>query len=309
VSYFAGIDGGQSSTVAAIGDEHGEIARGSGPPADLVGKPRDPALVVAAISAALEAARSHAGLSRELRFESLVAGVSGFDRGESGEPDLAPLALRTSILHDAAIAHAGALAGGAGIVVLAGTGSVALGNVPGGSEFVRAGGWGYFFGDEGSASWIARTALRRAMLRADRGEPSELGERARAFFGAFSLRAIQHAFAHGELTRPALAAFAADVLETAAEGDADALAVRSAAGRELALLAATVDARLAPAEPAASRPISYAGGLFNDRAFAESFEAELRVQLPRALVVPPALDPAGGALLLARRAQRGALVP
>jgi len=298
VSWYAGVDGGQTSTVAAIGDERGEIARGVGPPADLVGQPREPARQARAIGEALAAACLAAGLPAGTRFAGLVAGITGFDAGESSAIGLDAYADRASVAHDATIAHAAAFAGGAGIVTIAGTGSVAVGNASAGGPLVRAGGWGYFFGDEGSAIWIARQALRSAMTRADRGESSELADRAFAFYGTLSLRAIQHAFAHGDITRPALAAFAMEVLESAAAGDTDARAVRDAACRELAGLVATVDDRLAPV---ATRPVSYVGGLWNDAAFLAGFRTALAATVPHAELASPHLDPAGGALVLARR--------
>jgi N-acetylglucosamine kinase-like BadF-type ATPase len=299
MTFFVGVDGGQSSTVAVVGDADGELGRGIGPPADLVGKPRDPRLQAAAIGAAIEGARAAAGLPPRTRVAGLVAGISGFDRGAAIEPDLSSFADRSQAVHDTEIAHAGALAHGAGIVAIAGTGSVSLGNAVPGGAFVRAGGWGYFFGDEGGALWIARSALRRAMAREDCGESSDLRERALAYYGAFSLRAIQHAFAHGEITRPALAAFATEVLASASAGDADARAVCAQASAELAVLVATIDARLVPA--VGSRSVSYAGGLFAHVAFVEAFRAAVVEAVPHADVVRPARDAAGGALVLARR--------
>jgi len=293
---YAGIDGGQSSTVARLGNAHETLATGSGPPADLVGEARDGARQRESLVAALDAACDAAHLARTTRVRALVAGISGFD-AESVPPDLAARADRVRIVHDTEIAHAGALDGAVGIVVIGGTGSVALGNdVP--ETFVRAGGWGYFFGDEGSAMWIARTALRRAMLRFDRDEPSALGDLALASFGAPSLRAIQHAFAHGELPRPTLAAFASDVLDAANSGDPDARAIRDLAAAELADLVATVDRRL---EAASYRLISYAGGLFADVGFVEAFGTAVTEIFPHANLVAPAGDPASGALVLARR--------
>jgi N-acetylglucosamine kinase-like BadF-type ATPase len=202
------------------------------------------------------------------------------------------------VAHDTAVAHEGALDGAAGIVVIAGTGSVALGNAEPGERVVRCGGWGYFFGDEGGAMWIARSALRLAMLREDRGEPGVLAARAFAFYGTNSLRAIQHAFAHGEISRSALAAFASDVVACAAEGDRDAIRVRDSAARELADLAATVDRRL---EPASLRLVSYAGGLFGDEPFVDAFGEALQDAVPHANLVAPVHDPAAGALALARK--------
>jgi N-acetylglucosamine kinase-like BadF-type ATPase len=295
---FAGIDGGQSSTIACIGDESNVLARGAGPPADLVGEPRDSPRRREALESALDAALASAGLPPETRFASIVAGLSGYDAGFAPHLDLGARAERVRVVHDSEIAHAGALDGEAGIVVIAGTGSVALGNAETGEPFVRAGGWGYFFGDEGSALWVARVALRRAMSRSDRGEASLLRDRALAFYGTHSLRALQHAFAHGELTRPALASFARDVLAAAEEGDHDARDVRAAAAGELADLAATVERHF---PRAAMCLVSYAGGLFADAPFAEAFGDALQRALPQAELFDPAHEPAEGALLLARR--------
>ncbi len=297
MSLYAGIDGGQSSTVAAIGDASATLGRGSGPPADLVGESRDAVRQCEALEAALDAACDAAHVARDAHFACIVAGISGFDAGISHAPDLAHRATHVRIVHDTEIAHAGALAGAAGIVVIAGTGSVALGNEAPGSPFVRAGGWGYFFGDEGSALWIARSALRRAMVRADRDELSKLGDLALASFGALGLREVQHAFAHGEISRVTLAAFASDVLHAASGGDADARDVRSAAALELADCVATVDRRL---EPASFRFVSYAGGVFRDAAFVDVFGTALTEAVPHADLVAPAGDPASGALVLAR---------
>ncbi len=295
---FAGIDGGQSSTVAAIGDETRTLARGTGPPADLVGEARDSPRRRVALEAALDAALDGAGLPRGSRFAAVVAGLSGFDAGLSTEVEFGARAEVARTVHDSEIAHAGALDGEAGIVVIAGTGSAALGNAERGGPFVRAGGWGYYFGDEGSAIWIARVALRRAMARSDLGEASALRDRALAFFGAPSLRAVQHAFAHGELTRPGLAAFARDVLAAADDGDHDARDVRAAAAAELADLAATVERHL-PRAPMCLA--SYAGGLFENDAFAEAFGEALQRAVPQADLLEPVRDPAEGALFLARR--------
>jgi len=295
---FAGIDGGQSSTVALVGDESGILGRGTGPPADLVGEPRGSTRQADALDAALAEALAAARLDSAARFDSIVAGISGFEAGEP-LPQLAHSAARLHVVHDTEIAHAGALGGAAGIVVIAGTGSVALGNddlAPG--RFVRAGGWGYFFDDEGSALWLARSALRRAMARFDRAEASALGERALEFFGAPSLRAIQQAVARGDLERPRIAAFAREVVACAASGDDDADEICTAAAQALAELATVVDARLAPVS---LRLVSSSGGLFDDAAFYRRFGEALQGALPHADLIPRAHEPAAGALALARR--------
>ncbi len=62
------------------------------------------------------------------------------------------------IVGDQEIAHYGALAGKEGIVVIAGTGSIAYGRRNDGRE-ARLGGWGHIIGDEGSGYALGRDAL------------------------------------------------------------------------------------------------------------------------------------------------------
>src|SRR5205085_237532 len=76
--------------------------------------------------------------------------------------------------NDARIALTGAIGFGAGVVVIAGTGSVAFGRNDAGEE-ARAGGWGPTLGDEGSAYGIARAGLA-AVLRAYDGRAFNAGE-------------------------------------------------------------------------------------------------------------------------------------
>src|SRR5579864_6209298 len=174
-----GADGGQSSTTAVIGDDRGAIlGRGVGPPADLVGEPRDSRRRAEAIDLAIERARRDAKLPDDTSFAAIVCGVSGYEESETA-PRLATRAQRVRVVHDGEIAAAGALGGRPGIVVVAGTGSVALGIDERGRR-VRVGGWGFLFGDEGSAFWIARRALSFAMAREDGGEGGALGKRALA---------------------------------------------------------------------------------------------------------------------------------
>jgi glucosamine kinase len=72
------------------------------------------------------------------------------------------LARKITVISDVEAAYRGALGGSAGILLLAGTGSMALGRDPHG-RWERAGGWGPLLGDEGSAFWIGREWLRATM--------------------------------------------------------------------------------------------------------------------------------------------------
>ncbi len=88
------------------------------------------------------------------------------------------LAQRVRVISDVEAARDGALGAAPGILLLAGTGSIALGRDRRG-RLARAGGLGPLLGDEGSAFWIGRAwlpvarrragglALRRLALRPD----------------------------------------------------------------------------------------------------------------------------------------------
>lgn len=299
---FAGVDGGQSSTTALVGDERGTVlGRGRAGPADDVG--RSAAEGAAAIDAAIDAAARDAGLEGA-DFERVVVGLSGYDGSRASPPPLRVRATAVVVLHDTDVAHAGAFGGGAGILTIAGTGSAALGVAESG-ERALAGGWGYLFGDEGSAFWLARRAVSVAMIEEDRGKPSALGAAAIAFFEQPSLRGVQHAIGSGELPRARLASFAAIVCAMAAAGDAAAGELVAEAADALAALAVRVDAQLGPPY---GRPLSYHGGLFADPGLLRRWEAAVRARLPGAAVLAPVAGAAEGALILATRPERLAAV-
>ncbi|MEB3982509.1 N-acetylmuramic acid 6-phosphate etherase [Mycobacterium sp. 663a-19] len=150
---------------------------------------------------------------------------------------------RVAVTSDAVIAHAGALDGQPGVVLIAGTGVVALA-IGADGALRTADGWGPWLGDEGGGEWIGAAGLRAALRAHDgRGPHTTLLDAARARFGAPETWPAQVSGA------AALASFAPDVL--AAEDDAAALAIVSAAAEALA----------ATARAAGHGPVAMVGGL------------------------------------------------
>lgn len=301
MTWFAGVDGGQSGSDLILANDAGtKSVRVRGPACDLVGEAPGSRRRADAIDALLEAAWREAGLVGLPRLRALVAGLSGYDgyEVEAAPPQSAIELLR--FVHDSEIAHAGALGGEPGIVVIAGTGSVALATDAAGRS-LRVGGWGYMFGDEGGAFRLARDAIARAMRARDRGNFATRADHAlvklvREHFGVRSLREIQHGFASGALSRGAIAEFAMTLVRTdRAECEAAGELVDDAAGR-LAQLVTVADARLAPERP---RRVSYAGGLFAEPAIRERFALALAGEAYD--VRAPQRSPVEGALLLAYR--------
>ena len=178
---------------------------------------------------------------------------------------------RVAVTSDAVTAHAGALNGQPGVVLIVGTGVVALAiDADGAPRTVD--GWGPWLGDEGGGAWIGAAGLRAALRAHDgRGPSTVLLDAARARFGAPETWPAK-------LTDAAtLASFAPDVL--AAKDDAAALAIVRAAA----------DALAATARAAGDGPVAMVGGL------AAVLGGVLREKLD---LIPAAGDALDGALRL-----------
>ncbi len=187
-----------------------------------------------------------------------------------GDALLASLrAKRVAVTSDAVIAHAGALNGKPGVVLIVGTGVVALA-IGADGALRTADGWGPWLGDEGGGAWIGAAGLRAALRAHDgRGPSTTLLDAARARFGAPKTWPAQLTGA------AALASFAPDVL--AAQSDAAALEIVSAAAEALA----------ATAHAAGDGPVAMVGGLAGVEALREQLD-----------LIPAAGDALDGALLL-----------
>ena len=170
--YFAGVDGGGSYTRAVILDAFGnDLGRAHGGPAVAdAARPDDAANSVMRV---VRAAADRAGV--RLPLTALVAGLSGAGREAARsavelELELMGLAARTRVDTDVAVAFHDAFGDGPGVLLIAGTGSIAWGRNENGREG-RVGGWGHHIGDEGSGYALGLDALRRVAKHADGRAP------------------------------------------------------------------------------------------------------------------------------------------
>ena len=283
-----GIDGGGSKTLVALANDAGRITRmtrGEGiNPLDrrdwrevldaLVQPFRDlPGL--AAVVAALPAHGEVAHLSAAQR--EAIATAFG--------------AIPQRVINDVDGAHLGAFAGGAGILILSGTGSMAWARDAEGRSY-RVGGWGDAIGDEGSSHWIGRHILGRVSQALDgRVEPTALTEALLEFLAisADPVNGLGSWVARLTDPRSEIAALAPLATRLAQAGDGGALAIVEEAATELARHFEPIT-RLAGPLP----NWSYAGGTFASRLLLEAVAARVGRQ-PK----PPRLPPIGGALLAA----------
>jgi glucosamine kinase len=288
MTLYAGIDAGQSGTTAVIGDETGRVlGRGQAGAADEIGQDARSTRLRDALRAAYDEAAAAAKLPADARCARIVAGISGYEGRVYGRAPELPCD-ELVLLHDAVIAQAGAFEGGPGVIVIAGTGSVAYG-VNARGESITVGGWGYLFGDEGSAFWFARRALADAIRDEDSGKTNALGKAALQFFGSPSLHALVRSFYAGEISRTKFASFGRTVIEPGsyvAEG-----------ARALADLATRTMTRI----ETAAGPVAFLGGVSKNPVMKDAIAKALREAAPEARQTEPLHDAVAGALLLARK--------
>ncbi len=298
--YYLGVDGGQSGTRAVIGDEAGRVLGiGRGGPSNYAGASEGPGRFVIALRASLRDACRQAGLNAgQVRFASACLGFSGGTADKEATVRQILASDRMLVTDDAAVAWSGATGGKPGIVVIAGSGSIAFGRNAAGRT-ARAGGWGYLFGDEGGAFWMAREALRAALRWEEGwGGPTSLRARLLDATGARNMNDLLHRCYTAEFERPRVARFALLVNQAAESGDPAALEIFDAAARELVLLAKAVRGQLfADGE----KPVmSYAGGVFGSRILRARFGERLQSEAGMP-VTAPIYDAGLGALMEAYR--------
>jgi len=298
VAIFLGIDGGGSKTLCLIGDETSVLGSGSAGGSNFVrtGEAQAKESLAAAIRQACMVANVQPS-----EIISTCAGMAGVVSSETADSVRRMLAEivpgDVEIVGDNAIALEAAFGGGPGVIVIAGTGSIAYGQNAAG-ETARAGGWGFAVSDEGSGQWIGRTAVSSLLRAQDEGRETNLPE---VVTKQWKLNSpAQIVLAANSTPPPDFAALVPGVLAAAESGDFLAREILTRAGEELAKLAAIAARRLFGA--AESVPVAMVGGVFGNSALVrQSFYNHLRAEFPHAVLQAEVVEPVRGALRLARK--------
>ncbi len=173
MTFFLGVDGGGTRTRVALADEGGhERARAEGPPT-LV-DPANPDATLEVVSSLCNEVVAEGGV--DLPVGGLWAGIAGAGTEPTRSKveavlQSAGLASYTGVGADAEATFHDAFPSGPGILLISGTGSIALGRITG-DPWLRVGGWGAHLGDEGSGYGIGRSALRAVAKGEDGRGPS-----------------------------------------------------------------------------------------------------------------------------------------
>ena len=287
---YAGIDGGGTKTTFVLVDAEGtEVGRQTTTTSNaaVIGHDAAGAVLRQGLEQALAEAQSDLG--------GAWFGLSGGDRPEDHRrlrPHVEHLTPTIRMSNDAELVLA-ALPNGIGLVVVAGTGSIAFGHGEDGVR-VRSGGWGQILGDEGSGYDLARQMLMAFTAQVDdRGPATACFDRIMdqlQLDEPFQL--IQWVYAR-ERTKGEIAALSSIVLMSADEGDVVASNIVSASARELARTALAAARRLGLPTP---MPLALTGGLLTgSERFRRDFLAAFEEAFPKLdirLVTDPALTAA-----------------
>lgn len=293
-----GADVGGTKTAVGVAEDQTIVVRADGAGAAVrPGRALASATVIADV-----VRRALAGVGR-LSGDVLFVGAAGAGR----EPEREELrkALRTEnlastviVATDIEIALAGAFDDGPGIVVSAGTGSVAVGRDRAGRRH-RIGGYGWQMGDEGSGYAIGRAALG-AVSRAEDGRSprTALSDKVLAVTRSENFDALVRWAASA--TPAEVAALAPYVLEVAAHGDPLAQGIADYASRELTQLAICLLPMMDVEPPV---PVALTGGLLTaNSTLRRSVLARLQEE-PGLTPLELPVDPVQGAIRLAGREQ------
>ena len=258
-----GVDGGGSKTHALVADEHGETL---GFASSGRSNWEDTGLKAAglALEVAITGALSDAGV-RPHDLAASTFGLAGLD-WDGDRPMLAalvdPLGLGgpRRLDNDSFIALRAGTSQPFGVVVIAGTGTVAAGRDPAGRSF-RTFGLDPMYGDFGSATDVAEEAVHAvADAYTGRGQPTTLSQLLPPLAGCASPVELLHRLSRGAIALPPAAPM---VLAEAADGDPACEAIVVRVGTALGSSAALVARRLGMDRQAFEMVM--AGGLFRGR--------------------------------------------
>ena len=306
--FVIGIDGGGTKTAAIIANLNGNIlAQHVAGPSNfqMMGVEKAARVVVSLIR---ECCDSVGCIPKNIRATTI--GLAGAGRPEDKKRMVDGLRRLTAskrntlrrvrIESDALIALEGAFKGGAGIILIAGTGSIAFGKDEKGTIH-RAGGWGRILGDEGSGFFIGKHALTVVCRYLDgRSAPTLLTAMVAKKFGLKTSTDIISAVYKDNLN---IAAIAPLVFEAGEQGDAAASEIIQLASIELVEHVRALVTKIQDGKEETVRrkiPLSFIGGLIAEETpLTRALRRQISNLFPNVDIVVPMAPPVYGAVLMA----------
>lgn len=298
---YIGIDGGGTKTTCMIADGEGRIlATASGSSTNLKSNPHEHVRDELERLIRLVIRDSESSLEDVC---GIYLGLAGTDRDEDKQKitgylrEWIPDDILIRVNNDAVTALAAGTWGEPGVVLIAGTGSIAYGSDPSSGYFSRVGGWGYVLGDEGSGYHIGLQALNAVMRNYDgRGEPTELTARVLKHFALEQPGQLVPRIYENGPYRQKIAELSRMVVEASQLGDAVAQRIVSEAVCSLYEIAVTAGEGIAAADH--TIPLVLSGGLFSSAYFETQFRSYAQLQSSRFALQRLELPPVAGAIIL-----------
>ncbi len=295
MTYTLGLDAGGTKTECALWKEDALLARASGGSIKILQVSTEQA--ERNLDSLLKAVSVDAGVPLD-SIDCTCVGLAGVTIPRVAEWTRAALGRHISgtivLVGDEEIALDAAFPGGAGVLVVAGTGSNIVGRAAGG-ELVHVGGWGPALTDEGSGNWIGRQAVRAVFDTLDHGETTLLLERILAEWKLSSIGEFVEVV--NRVPGPDFSKLAPLVAEGAAKGDVRARRVLDEAGDLLGAAALLAARRVQAITPEWISKFAFTGSVLKRVApVRERMCAAIRHGLPEAHIRMEAVDPLQGAL-------------
>lgn len=309
---LAGFDAGQTHTSCRLAwlDERGELipcSEGQGPGVSHLGAPGGEARFQAALCGSLQAARDRAGLPAQTPLSAAGIGASGIEAGSAVQARGLSLAAhclelpegRVWLSGDEVAALEGAFVSGPGILLISGTGCIALGRDAQGQTH-RCSGWGWLLDGAGSAMDIGRDGLMLSVQMADRRLPeSALKDALWQALSVGSAQELKAKVVSADFGPAGFARLAPLVEAHAAAGDQEALQVIQRSAAALAAMVSTIGRELQLDAPA----VCGAGGAFTHlKLLRQELNAALAQHCPGAHWQSGAGDACDGSLKKAAQA-------
>jgi N-acetylglucosamine kinase-like BadF-type ATPase len=304
--YVLGIDAGGTKTSCLLADDSGRVlaeSHGAGANLQASGELE--------VEKVLHQVMEETLAQFDVRPDAICLGIAGVDRPTDSQAVHGIMRrigqkTRVVVVNDALVALVAGAGEQPGVVIVAGTGSIAYG-VDARRRACRAGGWGYLLGDEGGGFWIGRAALSAVVREFDgRGPATRLTELVLGEMHVATPSELIHAIYDRGLQRRLVASLAHVVQTAMLSGDAVASHILARAAEELVGAAASVVARLGMRGDVF--PTLMAGGIFRAiPALSADVCGRMAEVAPRSEVRSLDVEPARGAVTLALAAARGTL--
>lgn len=301
MAYYLGLDAGGTKTECALARDETILARATGGPIKILRVPKEEA--EKNLDALLETICEQSGISLQ-SIDRTCIGLAGISVPRIADWTRQALENRISgeivLAGDEAIALDAAFGDGAGVLVVAGTGSNIIGRTFAG-QLVHVGGWGPVLADEGSGNWIGRQAVRAIFDALDHDETTPLLPEVQTQWNLPNVGSLIDL--SNQLPGPNFSALTPLVAKCAKQRDPYAKRVLEQAGTLLGGYALLAVRRLQKLErkDRGLPEIAYCGGIVEHiGSVTDAMCAAIVRELPQARIRTEAADPLQGALWRAR---------